>query len=326
MKRITLITAALLTVITINAQTSMEEKLQDLEYNKNNENSNPDTLKTQSIGLKVNTFPEEEKEASVDTTKIRFGKRKIVIIEKDGTTSIEIPDKGDRQYDNQDGTTFKYKRRRGFNGHWSGFEWGFNGFLDGSNSINMKDPNRYLELKQGRSWNFNLNFAQYSLGLGSNKVGLVTGLGFEFNNYHFRNRNTIKIENGSVVPDYSYSDDPNILVTKSRLSTTYLTAPLLLEFQVPVSSSDRHRIYFSAGVIGGVKIGSHTKVEYESKHSRDIKNKDDYNLSPFRYGLTARLGFRGLKFFATYYPSQLFESGKGPEIYPFTLGLTLASF
>ena len=56
------------------------------------------------------------------------------------------------------------------------------------------------------------------------------------------------------------------------------------------------------------------------------KNKQDFNLSTFRYGFTARVGYRGLKLYATYYPVQLFEVDKGPEVYPFSVGLILFNF
>ncbi len=261
------------------------------------------------------------------TTTIRIGKKRILIIEKNGSTSIEIP-KDDSRYSldsNEDGDfTFTYRSQSDFTGHWSGLEWGFNGFMTPNHSTNMTGDNKFLELRQGRSWNINLNFLQYSLGFGSDKVGLVTGLGLEFNDYHFRNPITLKVVDGSTVEDNSYHLDPNINVTKTKLSTIHLTAPLLMEFQIP-TGSDEHRIFFSAGVIGGVRIKSHTKIVYDGESKGKDKGKDDFNLSAFRYGFTTRVGYRGLKLFANYYPTPLFEDGKGPEVYPFSVGLVLLS-
>ena len=85
----------------------------------------------------------------------------------------------------------------------------------------------------------------------------------------------------------------------------------------------KHRIFFSTGVIGGVKIGSSTKVQYEGTEKGKDKTRNDFNLSQFRYGLTARIGYGGFRVFANYYPTPLFEEGKGPELYPFTVGLIL---
>ena len=316
--RLTTLALSVLTTITV-AQEDKLKVLQDLEMSDTTKYIIVDTTKT-NVDTKTVTAV-----SGKDTTKIRIGKREIVIVEKGGTTSIEIPETGDKHtFDSDKDKNFTYKRKARFKGHWAGFEWGFNGLMDADQSINMQGDLKYLELKQGRSWNFNLNFMQYSFGFGTDKVGLVTGLGLEFNNYHFRNPTSIKVEDGVTVVNNSYALDPNKIVTKSKLSTTYFTAPLLLEFQIPTSY--KHRIYFSAGVVGGVKIGSNTKVVYEGTNKGKDKVRDDYNLSPFRYGLTARVGYRKLSLFATYYPVQLFEENKGDEIYPFAIGLRLLSF
>lgn len=253
--------------------------------------------------------------SNIDTTKIRLGRRSVIIIDKGTTTSVEIPDR--EEYRDWDVT---YKEKRKFRGHWSGFEFGVNGFMDKNQSMIMKDDLAYMDLKQARSWNVNINFLQYSLGFGTDKAGLVTGMGIEFNDYHFSSETTLKNDNGVTKVDSSFVD---FNVSKSKLSTTYFTVPLLLEFQIPAG---HHRLYVSGGIIGGVRLGSHTKVVYNDGGKEKKKNRDDFNLSTFRYGLTTRVGYRGLRLFANYYPTSLFEKDKGPELYPFSLGLVLIDF
>lgn len=330
MKRAITITIALLIGSFSYAQDGLEQKLKALESNDTTSVEITETFEVEEEieGLKVTEQTTSWSPAKSDTTTVRFGKRRIVIIEKDGSTSIEIPERNDTfTFDSDKDKDFTYKRKARFKGHWAGLEWGFNGFMDANRSINMKDDLKYLELRQGRSWNINLNILQQSFGLGTDKVGLVTGLGFEFNDYHFRNPLTLKVENGITMPDSSYLLNPDRNVTKTKLSMSHLTLPLLLEFQIP-TSHDRHRVFISAGVIGGVRLGSHTKIEYEGANKGKDKVKNDYNLSSFRYGFTARVGYRSLKLFANYYPTPLFEEGKsqGPNVYPFSVGLILLSF
>ncbi|MBN1989145.1 MAG: PorT family protein [Bacteroidales bacterium] len=285
---------------------SLEESLKTLET--------PDTTLAQTKSAEPISAVDTTK-SNIDTTRIRLGKRSIIIIDKGSTTSVEIPDKEDyRDWD------ITYKEKRKFKGHWAGVEFGINGYMNKNQSMIMKDDLAYMDLKQARSWNFNINFLQYNLGFGTDKAGIVTGMGIEFNNYHFSSETSLKNQNGITVVDSSYVD---FNVTKSKLATTYFTIPLLLEFQVPAG---HHRIHFSTGVIGGVRLGSHTKVVYKDGGKEKRKNRDDFNLSTFRYGLTARIGYRGLKLFANYYPTSLFEKDKGPELYPFTIGLTLIDF
>ena len=77
-------------------------------------------------------------------------------------------------------------------------------------------------------------------------------------------------------------------------------------------------------IIGGLKIGSRTKQEYSiaGKEYED-KTKEDFNLSPYTYAVTARLGYKNINVFANYSMVSLFEKNKGPELYPLTIGISL---
>ncbi|NVO08625.1 MAG: outer membrane beta-barrel protein [Bacteroidales bacterium] len=268
-----------------------------------------DTLKERPL-LKV----------KADSAKFRIGRSTITIFDDGNNTTLKIPN--NRKF--CDDWDTEYHHKSGFQGHWSGFEFGVNGLMDKNRSLNLKGDLAALDLKQARSWNINLNFMQYSIGFGTDKIGLITGMGLEFNNYHFSNPISLKMENGITIVDSSYIKG-NFDVQKSKLSTTHLTIPLLLEIQIPTGERG-HRIYISGGVIGGLRIGAHTKVIYENGGRKKDKNHDDFNLSTFRYGFTARIGYRGLKLFANYYPVALFEKDKGPEVYPFSVGLVLFNF
>jgi hypothetical protein len=115
--------------------------------------------------------------------------------------------------------------------------------------------------------------------------------------------------------------------TKSKLTVTWLNVPLLLEFQIPLSDSKKDRISVSAGVIGGLRLGSHTKQMYEQEGTMYTnKNHDDFNLPTWRYGLTARIGYGGMNVFVNYDLSGLFKDGAGPELYPVSAGISFAGF
>ena len=86
-------------------------------------------------------------------------------------------------------------------------------------------------------------------------------------------------------------------------------------------------MFIYSSVVGGVKLEKKKKMVYTVNGDKQKdKVKDDFNMSVLRYGFTARIGYRNLKLFANYYPTSLFEKGKGPELYPFSVGLTLLSF
>nr|MBP7170021.1 PorT family protein [Bacteroidales bacterium] len=257
----------------------------------------------------VNTMGDTIKAAKGDTVVVRLGKKKMVIVDSKDKTVIEIPEKGKKSDE-----IIEYKEVKKFKGHWSGFELGINGFMDKNQSMTQTGDIAWMDLKQARSWNTNINFTQYSIGFGTDKAGLVTGLGLEFNDYHFSNPITLKVENGVTVVDSSYIQ-AGYKVEKTKITMSHLTLPLLLEFQIPMGEKRKDRIYISAGVIGGVRLGSHTKVVYDDGSRHKDKNRGDFNIATLRYGLTARMGYKGIRLFANYYPVQLFEKGKGPELY-----------
>jgi hypothetical protein len=272
-----------------------------------------------------------------DTTRLRIGKKGIIITEdKEGKkiivkelneTNIEEENESDENetkagIENKSSEKHKSNKSSEFKGHWAGFQLGLNNYLNSTNSMSLDNSMNYMDLNTDRSWTYGLNLLQYDFGFGTNKVGMVTGLGIEWSNYNFeRNYSILRDSIGVIQPyDLSYLGS----IQKNKLSTTFLNVPLLLEFQIPAG---KKRIYFSGGLIGGIKLGSHTKIVYkENGDKKKIKDKDDYNLNSLRYGITARAGYKGLNLFATYNLTPLFETNKGPELYPFYIGLTLIDF
>ncbi len=242
-----------------------------------------------------------------DSTTIRVGDKEIRIVERNNQTDVYF-DRNDDDY--------KYDRPR-FRGHWAGFEWGINNFLDADNTLSREGDDWFMDLNTSRSWTINMNFAQFSLGFGTSHIGILTGMGIEFGNYYFDNNNTIIELNDYVVVDSLFGN-----ITKSKLSTTYLRVPLIFEVQFPNTIRSR-RVFLSAGVVAGLKLGSHTKVVHKDNGGKNKdKNRDDFNINPFRYGLTARVGYGNVSMFADYYLTSFFVKDKGPELNPFSVGLS----
>lgn len=215
------------------------------------------------------------------------------------------------------------KRRAKFNGHWAGIEMGFNNYTNSDYTMELAPEISYMDLNTNKSWAFALNFMEYELPVVKDYAGFVTGLGLQWNSYAFDNnislvKNDAGIIVGEVEDVYNFE--------KNKLNTLFLDVPLIFEFQVPVGQKDK-RFHFAAGIVGSVKLSAKTKQVYERNNQvyRD-KVKGDYQLSPLRYGATVRFGYQSLKLYANYSLVPLFESGKGPELYPFTVGLSLLTF
>jgi hypothetical protein len=209
-----------------------------------------------------------------------------------------------------------------FIGHWTGIEIGKNYFIDDAGNAQVPSGMDFMHLDQGKSWSFNMNPVQINLGLIKDKVGLVTGLGLRFANYRFKNNNTFFIDNNdSIIMNSYYIPDTAYTITKSKLATTALTIPLLLEFQFP-DIDPRKRVYFSFGLINSFNLSAHTKLIYDVGYAKKkIKDFNTYDLNIYRYGITGRFGYRILDFYINYYLTPFFNGQE--EIYPIFFGWRL---
>lgn len=255
-------------------------------------------------------------EGNGDTTKVQLGKKGMSIVEGEDGYKIDIVEMDEDKDDSKENKESKSNTKK-FKPHYAGFEVGLNNFLNPDYTLHT---GTFMNLNTAKSWNYNLNFLEYGIGLGTSYVGIVSGMGIEWSNYVFDANNSIEeADNGDIISRPA----PYPGISKSKLSMTYLTAPLLLEFQIPAG---KKRVHISAGLIGGVKLGSKTKIKYLDGGKQKEVLKDDFSLSPLRYGATFRIGYRALDIFANYYFSPLFGETASPELHPFSIGLNLASF
>ena len=150
-------------------------------------------------------------DANGDTTYITLGKKKIAIYDDSTATSVKIEKNNDdkdwrKKKEDKDFEKFdKNHPWKNFKGHWAGFEFGLNNYVNASQSLDRTPESEFLDLNTGKSWNFNLNFTQYSLGFGTDRAGVVTGMGVEWCNYYLSNGNSIQKLDGKlaakVIPD-----------------------------------------------------------------------------------------------------------------------------
>jgi hypothetical protein len=260
-------------------------------------------------------------EVRKDTTRIDLGQKELQITTgpAKGDKEIRLKDKHKHADETDDNVEKKTWKSGGFKGHWAGLELGLNNYLNKDYSMSLSGDDEFLSLNTGRSINVNVNFGQHSFGIIGNCVGMVTGMGLEFFNYFYEHNNSIQMDPNGVVSNLPY--DP-IQLDKSKLTISYLTVPLLLEFQFPGQLRNSHRLRISVGVIGGLKLGSHTKVVYRvNGDKKKDKDHSDFNINSLRYGFTARIGYKHINLFSNFYPVTLFEKGKGPILYPFSLGI-----
>jgi len=287
-----------------------------------------------------------EKDEDSDTTYIHVPGTGIIITEGDDSVKVTV---GNRVIIiNEDGEVrTKRCKKPKFNGHWAGVDIGFNGYVTPDFNMNFPKEYEYLDLRMEKSIAVNLNFFEQNIPFSKNrKWGMLTGLGLSFNEYRFMRPTRLSMDSSQLI---GYLDQ-DISIRKSKLSVMYLTLPLLFEFQTaPIYNKDGFHI--NIGMVVGARLSSHTKKYYNEMNTEfnvaqynpetglydviftamspnDTKehNYDDWFLQPFKFDATARIGWNFLNFWATYSLNTMFRKDKGPELYPWSAGITLVGF
>ncbi|MFO8067736.1 MAG: DUF2807 domain-containing protein [Bacteroidales bacterium] len=240
---------------------------------------------------------------SKDTTKIKLKSQEVWLIDED-----------------KDVKAAKKKRKAKFRNNWSGIDIGVNGYVNPEQSLRMKPGSEFLELEYNKSWALNFNLLYKSFPIIKNNLGIYTGLGFGFNNYRLNDKNvTLAYDPDGI--DYVVEDE--ITMSRNKLVLSYLNIPLMLEVQTHGTRA-YHRFHLAAGMNLGILMSSYTRQKYEVD-GRTMKRKlnEYYHINPFKYEAVVRIGYSNINLFASYALNTLFKSNKGPEIYPFTVGISV---
>lgn len=212
------------------------------------------------------------------------------------------------------------RKRSFFRGHWVGGYAGINSYVTKDLSLDLEDDQQFMEINSSKSWSFAANFAQYSIPIINKHLGMVLGLGAEWNNYNFKYNNTITVDEGTemIIP----LPIDSTIVGKNRLQTMYATSGALIEFHV--NGNYGRPMSIAAGVVGGMRIYANTshKIEFGGEKKK-VREGGEFNLQDFRYHYTARIGFGCIGAYINYSPMPLFKVDSGPELYPVTLGFVL---
>lgn len=215
------------------------------------------------------------------------------------------------------------KPPRPFRGHWSGIYYGFINIGNSDYSMYPEGTPEFMELDWGGSFALQFNLFKHSINLSPrNNFGLVMGVGLDYQRMRFANKSqSITMIDGKVSP-LSLESLGIHDIKRSTFKTLYLTIPLLLEVQFPARY--RRNLYVSGGVVGGIRMHSKTKVVYYDGGKEKRKEKDSFNMIPFKADVTGRIGYNHITVWGSYTLTNLFKSGKGPELHPYTVGIGLA--
>jgi hypothetical protein len=278
-------------------------------------------------------------EISDDEVEVKLGNKQINVIDHGDTTRIKW---GNSEFLVIDDSVFIKRKPKKRRSHWAGVDLSLNGFVNSSNSFDLsderstapKEATQFMELNYSKSWTFGVNFAEWFIKIKDHHFGLVTGLGTEWNNYELKHNVKLNPEGGRFVHeevdeynrDYTWGEIDTVYnYSKNRFKTWFINAPLLLELNT--GDHKNKSFHISAGAIVGFNLQTKMKYIYnDNGDEKKEKDKQDFNTNPFRVSMTVRAGVGWFNLFATYSLTPLFENNRGPELYPFTVGVTLVGF
>ncbi len=188
------------------------------------------------------------------------------------------------------------------------FAFGLNNLLTEGESINESDYRVWgshfyewgLTYNTRIFKNHNLLHAKYGLSLMYNNLRPTD------NRYFVKNGDVTELQTGFTNFD------------ESRFRNVYLTAPVHLEFDFTPKKTDKDgNSYFrthkslrlGVGGYAGVKIKSKQILKYEEDDQKiKTKQKGDFNVNDFNYGLSAYVGYGQLSLYAKYDLNPLFKN------------------
>jgi hypothetical protein len=116
---------------------------------------------------------------------------------------------------------------------------------------------------------------------------------------------------------------------KYKLNTAYAEAPVELRYRFN-PENDAKSVKLALGVKVGYLLNAHTKGKtLVNKNGTTLlnytdKESNDAFLNTTRLSGTFRFGYGHFGLFASYAVTALFKEGAGPQVHPFTIGLTLS--
>ena len=203
------------------------------------------------------------------------------------------------------------------------FDFGINNYLEDGSFPDYSGA-QYTVRPWG-SWYVGLNSILHTDV--SQKFFIEWGFGVSWYNFKFQEDNTLVTK--TPIATIFTEDQRPLDFEKAKLEATYLNVSIIPMYAFGANhhhsrwnhhGHDSFRI--GIGPYAGYRVESHSKLVYNEDGDTEVeKEKDNFYLNNFRYGLRLQLGTQGIEFFTAYDLNPLFATGKGPDLHAITFGI-----
>lgn len=191
---------------------------------------------------------------------------------------------------------------------------GYTNWMDAPDSIKTKGLSRSINAY----FMFNVPFKS------SPKLSAAIGVGVG-SDHVFLDGSFADVKGRSTTMRFYGGDTANVDVKKTKVATAYLEAPIELRYTANPGQSDKSfkfAIGFKVGTM--LKGGTRSRItEPNSIPNYLLKESSKNFFNTTRIVGTARVGLGHFTLFGTYQFTSLLKAGAGPQLKPYTIGLSL---
>jgi hypothetical protein len=198
-------------------------------------------------------------------------------------------------------------------------QYGYTGWKGTPDSIQTKGFSRHLNI-----------YFMFDKPFKTNpKMSVAYGVGIGSDNMFFKNM-YVDIKSNTATLPFNRTDSTNHF-KKYKLTTIYLEAPVELRF-----SSKPNDPASGIKIAIGAKVGTMLKAFTKGKDLLNktgqtvygmkylVKESEKHFFNGTRLSLTGRIGYGHFSLHSSYQFTQLLKENVGPEIRPWTMGLTIS--
>lgn len=251
-----------------------------------------------------------------DTTRIKIGNKEMVLVDDEDNPYINVTTRDTVKKKERTVSVFGTGRNRVF----QGFEIGFGSFSYASDfDTDVPDGMDAWEVDLANSINWSINPFEVDIRLVKEYVKFSTGLGYTVKNFSLKNNYQLSKFNDTIIGAPSAND-----LQKNRLRTGYLTVPAMLFFNTSQDPENAFRI--GGGVLAGMRLFQTYRTKYfeEGQKHKGIVN-GGWETNFLTADLRGVVGYGPINLYATYSMVPLFDIDRGPELYPFTFGISFVN-
>lgn len=163
----------------------------------------------------------------------------------------------------------------------------------------------------------------YDWPIGKSNFSFAAGIGIGTSNIYFNNQEIALTDTGSLGDQVRFIPETKDY-KRYKLTTAYLEAPFELRYFG--NKQNRNKGFKAAlGFRAGTIVGAHAKGRTSVDGSKvSEKTNTRRYLETWRFAGTLRLGWGNFSLFGSYNINNLFKSGAGPEVTPYSIGICVS--